>query len=56
VRATVVSLESRIDFAASFGISVDDQIMIEQWYARLSPEQLLGLAPPREVPLYNYDK
>jgi hypothetical protein len=54
VLPAVITDEARADFADSFGVGVNEQIEIETWFDTLTPAQLLGLAPPREVPFECY--
>jgi hypothetical protein len=48
---TEVTLETRLDFAESFGIDIDSQLCAERWFDALTSEQLLGLATPLELPV-----
>jgi hypothetical protein len=49
-----VTLQARLDFADAFDISISAQLELEEWFNRVNSEQLLGLAPPMEVPGDNY--
>jgi hypothetical protein len=51
VQATAISEEARLDFAVAFGIDIQSQLAAEEWFDQLTAAQLLGLAPPKEVPL-----
>jgi len=55
VVARPVTLEARLDFAVSFGVDISAQLELEAWFDLLTREQILGLAPPREVPGDKYD-
>jgi hypothetical protein len=50
-----ITLEARLDFAVSFGVDISAQLELEAWFNLVSGEQILGLAPPMEVPGDNYD-
>lgn len=54
VVAAVVDLDARLDFASAFGIDIETQLDVEAWFSQLTADELLGLAPPREVPGYKY--
>lgn len=45
-----VSDESRVDFAVAFGISIEEQYDAETYIRSMTGNELLRLAPPREVP------
>lgn len=52
--AVPIDLETRLDFAQAFGVSVDTQFELESWYRKVTTSQLIGEAPAKEVPGWNY--